>query len=130
MTKKILLIEDEPDFRLFLATLLQDNGYQAIVLEDGEDELGAIDEQKPDLVLLDFMMPGRSGLSVCKVIRERWEPDQMPVLLVTGLFQGGGAGLEELEQLFAEHSVPFPEGVIEKPIKPPELIEAVERLTD
>ena len=130
MTKKILLIEDEPDFRLFLATLLLDHGYQTIALEEGEDELFAIEEQKPDLVLLDFMMPGRSGLSVCKAIRERWDPDQLPILLVTGLFQGGGAGLDELEQLFAEHSVAFPEGVIEKPIKPPELIEAVKRLTD
>jgi len=129
MAKRILLIEDEPDFRLLLATLLAGNGYQAEILDEGREVLAALEAQRPDLVLLDFMMPGRSGLSVCKEIRGHWSAEQLPILLVTGLLQDASGATDELEALFAEHDVPFPEGVIEKPIRPPELLTLVAELT-
>ena len=128
MVKKILLIEDEPDFRLFLATLLEDNGYAPIILEENADVIETIEELNPDLIILDFMMPGRSGLSICKDIRERWEPDCLPILLVTGLLQERENKTEGLEKTFADNDVPFPEAVIGKPFPTSELLETVARL--
>lgn len=128
MAKTILLIEDEPDFRLYLATFLEDSGYEPIILEDGADVIETIEERNPDLVVLDFMMPGRSGLSICKDIRTRWAPDRLPILLVTGLLQERENDDDGLARTFADNDVPFPEAILGKPFAPAELLETVERL--
>ena len=128
MKKKILLIEDEPDFRLFLATFLEDNGYEPIILEESADVIETIEKQAPALVILDFMMPGRSGLSICKEIRERWEPERLPILLVAGLLQEREHEAEGLAETFAENAVPFPEAVLGKPFPPAELLDTIELL--
>jgi len=79
--KKILLIDDEVDFRELSKARLEANGYDVVALSDGKNALEHIRADKPDGVLLDIMMPGIDGLSVLKEIRRDYP--SLPVFLIT-----------------------------------------------
>ena len=76
----ILLAEDEADLNALVARQLGQAGYEVVQAFDGPGALSAIDDQMPDLVILDWMMPGLDGLAVCRRIRER---HVVPVLMLT-----------------------------------------------
>ena len=69
MSKKILIVDDEPNIVISLEFLLKREGYQVLVARDGEEALQAIRAHRPDLVLLDVMMPRLSGHEVCQAVR-------------------------------------------------------------
>jgi DNA-binding response OmpR family regulator len=70
VSKKILIADDEPNIVAALEFLLQQNGYQVYVARNGEEALSLVEACVPDLVLLDVMMPKKSGYEVCARIRE------------------------------------------------------------
>ena len=70
MGKKILIADDEPNIVVSLEFLMKQSGYDVRVATDGEDALHAVSEFKPDLILLDVMMPRLSGYDVCQKVRE------------------------------------------------------------
>lgn len=78
---KILIVEDEPGIYTFLKEGLSDEGYDTLVATDGCDALRNFAEWKPDLVLLDWMLPTMDGIEVCRRIRETDEAT--PVLFLT-----------------------------------------------
>ena len=83
MSKKILVADDEPNIVVALEYLLQHAGYDVSVARDGEEALHQIEASVPDLVLLDVMMPVRSGYEVCKRIRERVEWAHVKIIMLT-----------------------------------------------
>ncbi|MDD5455581.1 MAG: response regulator [Candidatus Margulisbacteria bacterium] len=80
---KILIVDDEKDIIELLKFNLEKNGYNALVAEDGQSALELVDKQKPDLVLLDWMLPKISGLDVCKQIKNNPSTQQIIVFMVT-----------------------------------------------
>ena len=83
MKLKLLLVDDEKDFVDTLAERLQLRGFQVLTAIDGESALRIIETDPPQLVILDIMMPGLSGLDVLQQIKDR--TPQTPVILLTGL---------------------------------------------
>lgn len=79
--RKILLIDDEVDFRELAAARLKANGYDVVATSDSSKALDLMRKEKPDGVLLDIMMPGIDGLSILKSIRA--ENPTLPVFLIT-----------------------------------------------
>ena len=79
----ILLVEDEPALAAMLRYNLERGGYRVEDAADGEEALVRIGEARPDLVLLDWMLPLRSGLEVCRQIRRRPETRSLPVIMIT-----------------------------------------------
>ena len=80
----VLLAEDDPGAARVLRLLLEQVGYRVIIASDGEQALRILDEQgAPDLLLLDWMLPGVSGLEICHVARQRWDALRLPILMVT-----------------------------------------------
>lgn len=71
MAKKILIADDEPNIVTALEFLLQRSGYEVLLAQDGEAALKQVEQHLPDLVLLDVMMPLKSGYEVCQRMRER-----------------------------------------------------------
>ena len=69
MAKRILIVEDELDLRSTLEFKFKSEGYSVNAVSKGKDAIEAIARKKPDLVLLDLMLPDMSGLDVCKTIR-------------------------------------------------------------
>jgi len=83
MTKKILIADDQPNIVTALEFLLQRNGYEVYIARNGEDALQLVGAQRPDLVLLDVMMPVRSGYEVCQRMRERPEWRDIKIIMLT-----------------------------------------------
>ena len=85
MPAKILVVDDTPHNVKLLADLLSVKGYAVATAATGEEALGKLASESPDLVLLDVMMPGLSGYDVCRRIREDAATALLPVVLVTSL---------------------------------------------
>ncbi len=83
MNKKILIADDEPNIVTAVEFLLQRNGYEVHVARNGEEALKLVEDCNPDLVLLDVMMPGRSGYEVCKRIRERADWRHIKIIMLS-----------------------------------------------
>jgi DNA-binding response OmpR family regulator len=69
MPQKILIVDDEPNIVIPLQFLMEQNGYLTLVAQSGEEALESISKEKPDLVLLDIMLPGVDGFEVCEIVR-------------------------------------------------------------
>jgi DNA-binding response OmpR family regulator len=83
MSKKILVADDEPNIVTALEFLLQRNGFEVQVARNGDEALNLIESGRPDLVLLDVMMPLKSGYEVCKRIRERADWSHIKVVMLS-----------------------------------------------
>ena len=83
MSKKILIADDEPNIVTALEFLLQRNGYEVHVARNGEEALKLVEDCHPDLVLLDVMMPVRSGYEVCTRIRERADWRHIKIIMLS-----------------------------------------------
>jgi DNA-binding response OmpR family regulator len=83
MAKKILIADDEPNIVISLEFLMQRNGFEVKTAGDGEAALRLVNEFRPDLVLLDIMLPLKSGYEVCQKIRENPEVRGMKVVMIT-----------------------------------------------
>lgn len=80
---RILVADDEPHIRRILQFLLEQDGYEVGLAEDGEAAWQAVASFRPDLVLLDVMMPRRDGFSVLEIIRAGFETARLPVIMLT-----------------------------------------------
>ena len=128
---KILIVDDDADVVLFLSTVLKDHGYLTIDAQDGQEGLEKAKSVQPDLILLDLMMPKKSGISMLSDLAGDGATEKIPVIMVTGV--SGETGID-LETFFRGSSTGkqdrkaiIPEGFIKKPIDPEELIRLVRK---
>ncbi len=83
MSKRILIVDDEPNIVMSLEFLMKREGFEVAVAADGDEALARLPEFRPDLVLLDIMMPKKSGYDVCQEIRANPEWSGVKVLMLT-----------------------------------------------
>lgn len=83
MNKKILIADDEPNIVISLEYLLKREGYTVVVARDGQEALDAIARERPDLVLLDVMMPKKTGFEVCQEVRANETLQATRILMLT-----------------------------------------------
>ena len=79
----VLLVEDEPAQRELLAYNLEAEGFDVIIADNGEDGLILVDENDPDLIVLDWMMPQLSGIEVCRRLKSNSKTRQIPVIMLS-----------------------------------------------
>ena len=85
MSHKILIVEDEPNIVIPLQFLLEQKGYQIIVATSGEEALKIVSTVKPDLILLDIMLPGMDGYEVCEHIRQNEDSHHTKIIFISAL---------------------------------------------
>jgi two-component system alkaline phosphatase synthesis response regulator PhoP len=111
MTKTILIVDDEPDFLKVLSFGLKMAGYNIVTASDGQEALDAIFTIKPDLILLDLMIPKISGEALCKRLKADLSFNKIPIILLTALMCDSK---EKVKETGAD-------GYLEKPFSPDEL---------
>ena len=79
----VLIVEDEPSQREVLVYNLKAEGFEVITADNGDDALLLVEEQEPDLILLDWMMPNLSGIEVCRRLKSRRETRSIPILMLS-----------------------------------------------
>lgn len=122
MAKKVLIVDDEPAAIDYATAVLEENGYQAVGAEDGLEGMDKARAEKPDLILLDIMMPGKGGIAMYQDLRKDEETKDIPVIIITGVARG-----QRFEESMMRKApgIPLPDGYIEKPMKPEGLLKAV-----
>ena len=128
--KTVLVVDDEPDVRDFIATCLEDAGFQVKTAVDGVDALEKIEASIPDLMTLDMVMPRRSGLSLMRKLRKNDKWKEIPVIVITAHAQDEFASEDVKELLGAFEAKQQPRHIMEKPITPPKLIDAVSEILE
>ena len=83
MAKEILIVDDEPSVVVALQFLMEQQGYDVLVAKRGEDALEMIYKYKPDLVILDIMLPGIDGFEVCEIVRLNPDYRDIKILFLT-----------------------------------------------
>jgi DNA-binding response OmpR family regulator len=85
MAQKILIVDDEPSIIVALQFLMEQNGYETLVAFSGEEAMEAVARHRPDLILLDIMLPVVDGFEVCQRVREKPDWKDIRIVLVTAL---------------------------------------------
>jgi len=83
MSYQILIVDDEPNIVVPLQFLMEQNGYDVIVAQSGEEALESIAKYEPDLILLDIMLPGMDGFEVCQIVRLKPEWQKTKIIFLT-----------------------------------------------
>lgn len=121
MTKRVLVADDEPNIVTSLEFLLEHNGYDVRVARDGQEVLDQLPEYRPDLILLDVMMPVRNGFEICQTIRANPEWQDMKIVMLTAK----GRDIEATKGLALGA-----DAYVTKPFSTKELVERVRELLD
>ena len=85
MKKKVLIVDDEPNIIVPLQFLMEQNGYEVIVAATGEAAMEAIAKNRPDLILLDIMLPGIDGYQVCQSIRTKSQWQDIKIIFISAM---------------------------------------------
>lgn len=118
MASRVLVVEDEPENRLFIGLMLRTEGFDVSEAEDGPTALEMLSAgAAPDLILLDVMMPGLNGWQVFERLRERPDWKRIPVVMLTALAQR--SDVERAVSLGVD-------GYLTKPFEPADLIHTIE----
>jgi two-component system phosphate regulon response regulator PhoB len=130
MLKTIMIIDDEEDIRTYLTAVLEDSGFQTCTPEEEENVIESLQRQQPDLILLDIMMPRRSGISIYRDLRSTSGFEYIPVALISGIEKASGFFSDEFKTLMNDMNLKPPDGFIEKPIEIKQLIDVVEKILE
>ena len=120
--KTVLVVDDDPDAREFLSTVLQDNGFAVTTANDGAEAIATIEQSPPDLVALDITMPEKSGVAVYRRLKEDDQLKAIPVIVVTGISD------DFKKFISSRRQVPPPEGYISKPVDHEQFLKMVKGL--
>ncbi|MCX7014957.1 MAG: response regulator [Candidatus Sumerlaeota bacterium] len=124
--KTILVVDDEPDVRNYLKTVLLDAGFKVLTAADGEEALRVIRDQKPDFISLDLILPKKSGHKLLYELRKDKALSRIPVLIVTAHAKTE-MGRGPLEELLESGMMSGPGAYLEKPVNPMTYVRAVKR---
>jgi len=126
MPQKILVVDDDPDILDAVTMILESQGYQVVIAHDGIEGLANLKAEKPDLMVLDLLMPKMDGWAVCKELQDpRWSKyKDIPILILTSVREDASRRRYELETGL-ELDV---DDYVEKPFSPDVLLERVSKL--
>ena len=123
---KILIVDDDPDILVAIGAVLEARNYQITTARDGEEGLAKLKEERPDLMILDLLMPRKDGFAVCKELQDpRWSKYRdVPILILTSVREEVSRRRYQLETGLSLDVDDY----VEKPIDPFVLVKRVENL--
>jgi CheY-like chemotaxis protein len=125
MEKKVLIVDDEPEQIDFASALLEEHGYIPLAASDGIEGMEKAKTEKPDLILLDVLMPKRGGIGMYEDLKQDKETKNIPVVIITGVAQTAYSGDFILSR---DEDLPPPDGFVEKPMNPDAVLKLVRDL--
>ena len=128
MPKKVLVIDDDPDVRLFNTSVVQELGCIAIEATNGEEGEKLVAQEAPDLIILDVMMPLQSGIRLYRKLKLDAAFAHIPVIILSGISQRSFLKSQDALAVFGGGDIPAPAVYIEKPADAETLATQIKRL--
>lgn len=119
--KLILLVDDDPDFVEAVRVIVENGGYDVEVAYDGQEGLEAVAERKPDLIVLDVMMPVMNGHEACAKLKGDKETAEIPIILLTAVADRVTTSTYTHRDMLESEA----EDYMPKPVEPNELLERI-----
>jgi two-component system, OmpR family, phosphate regulon response regulator PhoB len=116
MGKRVLIVDDDPDVRLFSQTVLEENGYLPVLATNGEEGEEAVKKEKPDLIILDVLMPRESGIRLYRRLKTNKKFKDIPIIMLSGIAEKSFLRSQKVLTEFGGDPVPEPEAYLEKPV--------------
>ena len=127
MGNTVIAVDDEVETREFVSTVLEEHGYTTILAENGEEALELIRKNKPNLVIMDILMPKQSGIKMYRELKKSESLKDVPVIVYSGIprrtLLRAQAAMSETEG----ENVPEPDAYLEKPVTPKRLAETIKK---
>jgi twitching motility two-component system response regulator PilH len=128
MGEKVLVVDDDADARLFSVTVLEEHGYTPLEASDGEEGLRIIKKERPDLIILDIMMPRQSGIRLYCELKTDKSLKNTHVIVLSGISKRAFLRSQKALTDFGDPPVPEPEVYLEKPVKAEDLAKTIEQV--
>ena len=146
MAKQVLVVDDDPNALKFLSVVLSEHGFDPITACNGAEGLESVKQAKPDLIILDVMMPKKSGLVLFKQLKKDAQYKEIPILMLTGVagildemedhkddsldkpYDSLREALKRTIREMREDGLVRPEMFIDKPVEPDAFIAEVNKL--
>lgn len=128
--KKVLVVDDDVDIRKVVSKLVEKSGYLTIEAKNGVEGMGKVREDKPDLIILDILMPKESGVRMYRELKIDEALKEIPVIVLSAIPKKSFFRSQKVLDEFAGESVPEPEAYIEKPEEPQELIALMKKILE
>ena len=121
MKKKILVVDDDRDDLKMISMILEPEGYEVVVAENGVEALAKVEAEDPDLILLDVMMPELDGFAACDKLKSAPGTQGIPIVLLTGVARQITKTKYPIDGVLRAQA----EEYLEKPVEPEELLRVV-----
>ena len=146
MAKQVLVIDDDENIQKFISVLLSENGYDPVTASDGSEGLQMVLQAKPDLIILDVMMPKKTGLTLFRQLKRDEQYKDIPILMLTGVtgvieemeshkdetfehpFDSLREALKKSIRQLRDEGLVKPEMFVDKPVDPDSFVERVRQL--
>jgi two-component system, OmpR family, phosphate regulon response regulator PhoB len=128
MGKKVLVVDDDPDVRVFSVAVLEEHGYTPLEAADGVEGLKKIKAEKPDLVILDIMMPRQSGIRLYRELKTDKSLKNIQIIVLSGISEKAFLRSQKALTEFGDPEVPEPEVYLEKPVEAEELAKTIKQV--
>lgn len=125
---KVLVVDDDPDVRMFSVTVLEENGYTPLEATNGEEGMSLIRQERPDLIILDVLMPRESGIKLYRNLKTDSQLKSMPVIIQSGIAEKSFLRSQKALTEFGGAAVPEPEAYLEKPVEADELAATIRKI--
>jgi CheY-like chemotaxis protein len=123
--KKILIVDDEMDMRIYISTVLKTGGYNPVVTREGGEGIRKAREIQPDLIILDVMMPGEGGADMYRQLKTSPDLKDIPVIMLSAVKKESFFHYLSMLNAQLAIAVTHPAVYLEKPFEPEELLDAV-----
>jgi two-component system phosphate regulon response regulator PhoB len=124
----VIVVDDDVDIRMVVSKLVEKSGYITIEAKNGVEGMGKVREDKPDLIILDILMPKESGIRMYRELKSEEALKDIPVIILSAIPKKSFFRSQKVLDEFAGQSVPEPEAYIEKPEEPEELIALMKKI--
>ncbi len=128
MSKTVLVVDDDPDIRLFSVSVLEENGYTPLEATDGEEGMKLVRDKKPDLIILDVMMPRQSGIKLYREVKTDPDLKHIPVIVLSGIARKSFLRSQEVRSKADNMPVVDPDAYLEKPVDPDDLLNVIKKI--
>jgi two-component system, OmpR family, phosphate regulon response regulator PhoB len=126
--RKILVVDDELDMRVYISAVLETSGYRAIVTKNGREGVEKAIETKPDLIVLDVMMPGEGGVLMYRTLKTDTNLNKIPVVMLSAVKKEIFFHYLKMLNAKMKNNISEPEAYLEKPPDHEDLLKVIKKL--